>query len=60
MGIQCSAAIRCRWFSRKHPGGDDGGDVHFAIVLPNRTTLRATREAGLVQIANDSPRTGRR
>jgi hypothetical protein len=25
--------------------------VHFAIVLTNRTTLRATREAGLVQIA---------
>jgi hypothetical protein len=29
-----------------------GGDVHFAIVLTNRTTLQATREAGLVQIAN--------
>ena len=29
-----------------------GEDVHFAIALPNRTTLPATREAGLVQIAN--------
>ena len=28
-----------------------GGDVQFAIVLTNRTTLQATREAGLVQIA---------
>jgi hypothetical protein len=31
---------------------DRGGeDVQFAIVLTNRTTLQATREAGLVQIA---------
>ena len=27
------------------------GGVHFAIVLPNGNTLRPTREAGLVQIA---------
>lgn len=26
--------------------------MHFAIVLTNSTTLQATREAGLVQIAN--------
>jgi hypothetical protein len=29
-----------------------GEDVHFAIVLTNRTTPQSTREAGLVQIAN--------
>jgi hypothetical protein len=52
MGIQSSAAIQCSRFIREHPGSDDGGDVHFAIVLPNRTTLPATREAGLVQITN--------
>ena len=42
------------------------GGVHFAIVLPNGNTLRPTREAGLVQIANarfdqdliDKPRVG--
>jgi hypothetical protein len=29
-----------------------GDDAHLAIALPNRTTLSATREAGLVQIVN--------
>jgi hypothetical protein len=34
------------------PDSGHGVDVHFAIALPNRTTLPAAREAGLVQIAN--------
>ncbi len=34
------------------PDCGHGVDEHFAIALPNRTTLPATREAGLVQIAN--------
>ena len=33
------------------PDCGHGVDEHFAIALPNRTTLPATREAGLVQIA---------
>jgi hypothetical protein len=48
MGIQCIARIQCRLrhrFVRKHLGGGDGGDVHFAVVLPNRTTALATRKA---------------
>ena len=59
-------AIALRGFNAAQPFGADmdsdqlwsvpecsgGGDVHSAIVLPNGTTLPATREAGLVQIAN--------
>ena len=34
------------------PDSGHGVDVHFAIALPNSTTLPATREAGLVQISS--------
>jgi hypothetical protein len=55
MGIHCSAAIHGLSFDT-----DSFESVltavavmcTFAIVLPNRTTPPATREAGLVQIAN--------
>jgi hypothetical protein len=33
------------------PDCGQGVDVHFAIALPNRTTLPATREAGFIPIA---------
>jgi len=36
----------------ERPDCRHGVDVQFAIALPNRTTLPATREAGLVQIPN--------
>jgi len=51
MGIQCVAISYRLWLVRNCSDCSAGG-VHFAIVLPNGNTLRPTREAGLVQIAN--------
>ena len=53
MEIHCSTVNHRRFRHRLVRNYSDGGgeDVHFAIVLTNRTTLQATREAGLVQIA---------
>ena len=50
MGIQCVAiSYRPRLVRKRSDCSGDG--VHFAIVLPNGNSLRPTREAGLVQIA---------
>jgi hypothetical protein len=46
MGIQCISSIQRRQLVREHRGSNDGDDVHSAIILPNRTTLTATRESG--------------
>ncbi len=58
--FHCSAAISCRLRQRICDCGVERGGGCMQFVLPNRTPLPATREAGLVQIAKSLTDNGTR